>query len=84
MADRVELRNVLQRHGYESLDAIRAEGHAEGRIEKARTLLRDLVGTRFGRVPPDLDARIEAASEGELDAMARRLMTAASTDNSRH
>jgi Uma2 family endonuclease len=81
VADRVELRNVLQRHGYESLDAVRAEGHAEGRMEKARTLLRDLVVTRFGRVPADVDARIQAASEAELDRMARRLMTAASPDD---
>lgn len=27
------LRNLLQRHGYDSIDAIRAEGHAEGRAE---------------------------------------------------
>lgn len=39
----VALRNLLQRHGYESLEAVRAEGEAEGRIEGELEALRSAI-----------------------------------------
>ena len=41
-SDRVALRNLLQRFGYQDLDAVRAEGRDEGRRDEARTALLDL------------------------------------------
>jgi len=58
------------------LAACRAEGKREGK----RELLLELLGLRFGTVPPHTRARIEAATPERLDAWAKRVLTAASLD----
>ncbi|MBX7193738.1 MAG: DUF4351 domain-containing protein [Sandaracinaceae bacterium] len=58
----------------------RVEGKAEGKAEgKGEALLR-LLAQRFGPIPPQLEHRIRAASEHELDAMLDRLFTASSLE----
>jgi hypothetical protein len=54
------LRNLLQRAGYEGLEAVRDEG-------KAEILLRQL-RRRFGAVPDWAEQRIAGASGDQLDA----------------
>jgi Uma2 family endonuclease len=85
VADRVQLRNLLGRYGYESLEAVRAEGHAEGhaegRVDKARELARRLIHARFGVLNPEFEARIQVATESELDALASRVLTAATLED---
>jgi hypothetical protein len=67
------LRNLLQRRGYEDLDAVRKEGRKEGQEEGLRAAVRDLCDV-LG-IP--LDAAREAALEGmdlpALDALRARL-----------
>jgi hypothetical protein len=62
-ANAATLRNLLQRAGYEDIDAVRGEGKAEG---KAEILLRQL-RRRFGAVPDWAERRITAASTDQLD-----------------
>ena len=57
-AHRVTLRNLLQREGYEDLEAVLREGKAEGLIEgKAKGLIE---GKAEGLIQGALEARIEA------------------------
>jgi Uma2 family endonuclease len=81
VADRIALRNLLQRHGYESLEAVREEGKVEGRVEKARLLIRRQVVARFGSVLDALGAKLERATEAELDALADRVVTCRAVEN---
>ena len=59
VAHRVELRNLLQREGYESLDAVRAEGS----LEQARGALRQVLSVRGLALDATLDAAIAACRE---------------------
>jgi Uma2 family endonuclease len=85
VADRVALRNLLQRHGYESLEAVReeakVEGRAEGRVEGRVEILRRLVVARFGAVPDALEAKLRRATEAELDELADRVVTAPAAED---
>lgn len=56
----VTLRNLLQRHGYDSLDAVRAEGEAAGRAE----------GEAAGRVEGEAAGRVE----GEVEALRNSIL----------
>lgn len=47
----------------------RAEGREEGREEGKRSAVRAVIAARFGAVPDQLSARIDAAAESELDAL---------------
>lgn len=59
-------------------DQLIARGEAKGKAKgKAELLLRQL-SLRFGAVPAELAERVRAASVDELDAMAERILTAAS------
>ncbi len=65
-ANRMTLRNLLQREGYESLDAVReegvTEGVAQGRTEGVRHALEAILTQRFGPLSP-----FEAENLGRLD-----------------
>ena len=63
-------------------DRLIAEGEAKGRAKgeakgKAELVLR-MLALRFGALPPELAERVRAASVDDLDAMAERILTAAS------
>lgn len=76
-ADAQTLRNLLQRHGYDGIEAIRQEGlqegrqegHDVGRLHGARALLRQLLARRGVAVSPRQDARIETC--GSLEVIER-------------
>jgi predicted transposase YdaD len=54
----------------------RREGERRGRREGRATMLLRQMEARFGEVPADLAARIEAADEASLDQWAVRVLTA--------
>jgi predicted transposase YdaD len=65
-----------QRIRQESRRQGQAEGRVEGRVEgRARTLLRQLQ-RRFGPLPPELEPRLLAASEAELERWAVAVLEA--------
>jgi hypothetical protein len=82
-AHEATLRNLLQRRGYESLDAVRAEGKTEGKIEGKldgelegrRGALLAFLGARGLAVSPEERARISA--ERDVVALDRWIMKAA-------
>ncbi|MCC6557872.1 MAG: hypothetical protein IT372_33410 [Polyangiaceae bacterium] len=65
------LTNLLQRRGYENLDAVRAEGRKEGTVEGRKEGIAEgikeavlsLYGVRFGAVPDDVAAAVEATND---------------------
>ena len=79
-AHEATLRNLLQRRGYDSLEAVHAEGRiegkAEGRIEgEIRLLLRQL-RRRFGEPLPWVTERLTAAAPEQLEQWSERLLDA--------
>ena len=63
VAHRLTFRNLLQREGYESLDAVRDEGREEGREEgRARAVLAVLAARKVP-VPDEIAARILACHD---------------------
>ena len=56
------------------------KGRQEGRQEGERATLNRLVHLRFRDVPPDVAARIEAATPGELERWIERILTAETVD----
>ena len=56
----------------------RAEGEAKGEAKGKAELVLRMLTLRFGATPPELAERVRAASVDELDAMAERILTAAS------
>jgi Uma2 family endonuclease len=88
-AHEATLRNLLQRKGYENLDAVRAEGEARGRAEgEARgraegrqEALLGLLAARGIHVAEEAEARIRATTDtATLDRWVARALTAASVD----
>ncbi|MEW6746747.1 MAG: Rpn family recombination-promoting nuclease/putative transposase [Planctomycetota bacterium] len=69
MAD--ELRAEGRRQG-------RAEGRNEGLLEGKRLILVQLLTTRFGRLAPEISARLAQAGQDELDRWAQRILIAES------
>jgi len=65
-AQRLTLRNLLQREGYASLDDIKNEGRDEGRLSEARTALRRVLARRKLPLAPEDDARIDACSNHDV------------------
>ena len=59
-------------------DMLRAEGRREGRNEGQRAMLLKLLSKRFGALPEDAVARMNAAGPAELEAWFDRGLTAAS------
>lgn len=82
VAHRLTFRNLLQREGYESLDAVRDEGREEGREEgrdegRARAVLA-VLAARSIAVPAEIAARILACRDAAtLDGWLERAATAA-------
>jgi hypothetical protein len=77
-AERATLINLLQRQGFEDLDAVLRKGREEG-LAQARRALRRVLDHRKLAVPPDVDARIEACRDLEqLDAWLARALDARS------
>ena len=56
----------------------RAEGEAEGEAKGKAELVLRMLTLRFGATPPELAERVRTARVDELDAMAERILTAAS------
>jgi Uma2 family endonuclease len=85
-AHEVALRNLLQRKGYDSLDAVRdqgrAEGKAEGKVEgkaegKAEGelgLVLRLLDKRLGGLSPELAAPIRQLDSAQLNALGEALL----------
>jgi hypothetical protein len=67
VAHEVALRNLLQRRGYDSLEAVheegREEGRQEGRVVEARAALRRVLARRKLALTPADEARIEACGD---------------------
>ncbi len=94
VANKMTLRNLLQRAGYESLEAVRNEGHAEGIAEgkakgitegKAkgitegkRATLSAQLRRRFGQLTAEVEVALAAADELALDAAVLRIFDATS------
>ena len=75
VAQGVELRNLLQREGYASLDAVRAEGA----FGEARAALRRILEVRGIAIGAPQASAIEGCRDlGTLDAWQRRAIVAAS------
>lgn len=63
------------------LAEIRAEGQMEGALRAKRAWLKEDIRKRFGVLPTDVAARIDAIDrEDHLDAVKNRLDTATSSD----
>lgn len=75
-AHEVTLRNLLQRRGYADLEAVRAEGTAQGQIDGRIATLLEQLTAKFGPLPAETVTRIKAASLEELQLWSVRLLTA--------
>jgi len=73
-AREAELRNLLQRQGYASLEDLRAKERDEGQ----RRMLLKLLTARFGALPEAALSRVNAASSSDLERWADRVLTASS------
>lgn len=81
----VTLHHLLQRYGYESLDAVRAEGKAEGRIEGEAAALRETIleslEVRGLAVPAPVRSAIGGCTDPAiLRTWRRRALTAPTAD----
>ena len=59
----------------------RLEGKQEGRLEGKQAMLRRQAHARFGALPDAVEAKIAAADEATLDAMADRVIVAATVED---
>nr|VFJ65275.1 MAG: Endonuclease, Uma2 family (restriction endonuclease fold) [Candidatus Kentron sp. FM]VFJ67391.1 MAG: Endonuclease, Uma2 family (restriction endonuclease fold) [Candidatus Kentron sp. FM]VFK16242.1 MAG: Endonuclease, Uma2 family (restriction endonuclease fold) [Candidatus Kentron sp. FM] len=80
-AHRVMLRNLLQREGYDDLDAVRREGKAESKAEAERetqvNALFTILAARGIQVDAETGARIRRCrASGQLDAWLRKAAVA--------
>lgn len=77
-AHEVALRNLLQRKGYDSLDAVRdqgkAEWKAEGKAEGELALVLRLLDKRLGGLTPTLAARIRQLDSARISALGEALL----------
>jgi Uma2 family endonuclease len=77
VAERATLTNLLQRQGYEGLDAARAagraEGKAEGKAEGLRAAVRSLCRALSVPLTEKRDAEIQRMNAAELDALREHL-----------
>jgi flagellar biosynthesis/type III secretory pathway protein FliH len=70
------LQQGLQQGLEQGLEQGRQQGRQEGRQEGERSMLRALIGKRFGPIPPSVDERLSNLSVAELEAMSFRLFDA--------
>jgi Uma2 family endonuclease len=79
VSDEVSFRNLLQRHGYASLDAVRAEGESKGEAAGLRTAILDVFAARGLAVSEDVQGRIAVCQDVTLlRRWHRQAVTAAS------
>jgi hypothetical protein len=79
VSDEVSFRNLLQRHGYASLDAVRAEGEARGEAAGLRKAILDVFVARELTVGEDVQAMIAGCEDlALLRRWHRQAITAAS------
>jgi len=75
----VTLRNLLQRHGYDSLDEVRAEGEAEGELDAFGSSTLEVLAARGLEAGDDLRSAIAACQDPiVLRRWLRQAVTAAS------
>ncbi|KYF53742.1 hypothetical protein BE08_09485 [Sorangium cellulosum] len=72
-AHEATLRNLLQRRGYEDIEAIREEGRKEGHTQGLRAAVRDLCEVLGIALSPERNAAIEAMAGPELTALREQL-----------
>ena len=72
-AERATIRNLLQRRGYEDLDAVRREGRLEGREEGLREAIRDLCEVLGETMTEARVALLERSREDALLELRRRI-----------
>ncbi|WPL19867.1 hypothetical protein Thiowin_05014 [Thiorhodovibrio winogradskyi] len=73
-AHEVALRNLLQRKGYDSLDAVRDQSKAEGKAEGELGLVLRQLDKRLGGLAPALAARIRQLDPAQLTALGDALL----------
>ena len=78
-AEQVTLRNLLQRQGYQDLEAVLARGREEGELKGRDRILRQL-RVRFGELPESVISRVNAPCSEELDVWAEVLLSAKTLD----
>ncbi|WP_308789511.1 hypothetical protein [Polyangium mundeleinium] len=62
-AHHATLQNLLQREGFESLDAVKEEGRDEGELRALRASVRDVFSARGLPLGPDHETRIDPCSD---------------------
>ncbi len=84
VANRLTLRNLLQREGYESLDAVRDEGEAaglaRGRIEGLRASVAVGLRKRFGPLSAEVEGSLASATSVVLESALVRVFDASSPE----
>jgi len=78
-AHEAALRNLLNRRGYQDLDAVRKEGREEGRKEGQEKLVLRLLERRFGQVQERDCQRIHQLGKDGLAALADTLLDFSTT-----
>ncbi|WP_437969081.1 Uma2 family endonuclease [Sorangium sp. So ce260] len=72
-AHEATLRNLLQRKGYDGLDAVLDEGRRQGRSAGLRAAVRDVCELLGIALSPEREAALEAMDEAALGALRERL-----------
>lgn len=72
LAREVALENLLVRHGYLSLDAVRDEGRQEGELRSLRQALRAVLSARGLALTVEDEGRIDAAAADQLQGWISR------------
>ena len=73
-AHEVALRNLLQRKGYASLDAVLDQGKAEGKAEGELGLVLRLLEKRLGGLTPEDQAQVRQLNSAQLNALGEALL----------
>jgi hypothetical protein len=73
--DRSEV-EMLQEEFKKFKERIHDEGHTEGRLKGAAAVLRRQLEIRFGALPEDVSARLQAATQEQIDKWSERFVTA--------
>jgi hypothetical protein len=75
------LRNLLQHHGYESLEQVREQGDKQGQLARARTSLRKVLAVRGLRLSAAHERRIDACDDlAKLETWLETAVVAPSID----
>jgi predicted transposase/invertase (TIGR01784 family) len=77
----LQLREHERQLHQQEMVVARREGLEEGATRKARLYLTKVLKLKFGELPPEVPARIQAASEPELDRWLEQTITAETLDS---